>query len=86
MQQQQQLQPGPISPQQKSGDAYMLSGGQQTQPMIPMGQNNQPMSGAPKPNFTLNRPKPPSKGFKQEIKNLLKSDKKSTITIEKKDS
>ena len=54
--------------------------------MIPMGQNNQPMSGAPKPNFTLNRPKPPSKGFKQEIKNLLKSDKKSTITIEKKDS
>ena len=85
-QQQQQLQPGPIRPQQKSGDAYMLSGGQQTQPMIPMGQNNQPMSGAPKPNFTLNRPKPPSKGFKQEIKNLLKSDKKSTITIEKKDS
>jgi len=84
--QQPQLNQPPVRPQQKNGDAYLLSGGQQQQPMMPMGGQGQPMSGAPKPNFTLNRPKPPSKGFKQEIKNLLKSDKKSTITIEKKDS
>ena len=36
------------------------------------------MTGAPKPSFTLpttDKPKPKSnKGFKQEIKNLLKSD------------
>ncbi len=80
-----QLNPGPVRPQQqKPGDAYMLSGGQQQQPMMPMAPNNPTMTGAPKPNFTLNRPKPPSKGFKQEIKNLLQSDKKSSITIEKK--
>ena len=42
------------------------------------------MTGAPKPSFTLNKPKPKSnKGFKQEIKNLLKSDGKG-IKIEEK--
>ena len=41
-----------------------------------------PMTGAPKPSFTLNKPKP-KKGFKQEIKNLLKSDGKG-IKIEEK--
>ncbi len=51
---------------------------------LPVAQDNQPMTGAPKPTFTLNKPKPPSKGFKQEVKNLLKSDKKSNITIERK--
>ena len=44
-----------------------------------------PFSGAPKPSFTLNQPKPKqkSKGFKQEIKNLLKSDNQS-LKIEQK--
>ncbi len=70
-------------PQRPRQDPYSMAGGQK---MIPIGQNNQPVptSGAPKPTFTLNKPKPPSKGFKQEVKNLLKTDKKSNITIEKK--
>ena len=40
---------------------------------------------SPTPHFTLDKPKSvkPSKGFKQEVKNLLKTDKPS-ITIEKK--
>jgi len=46
-----------------------------------------PFSGAPKPSFTLNKPKqkpkPSNKGFKQEIKNLLKSDKQA-LKIEQK--
>ena len=47
-----------------------------------------PFSGAPKPSFTLNqpksKPKPSNKGFKQEIKNLLKSDNKQSLKIEQK--
>ena len=47
-----------------------------------------PFSGAPKPSFTLNqpksKPKPSNKGFKQEIKNLLKSDTKQSLKIEQK--
>ena len=46
------------------------------------------MSGAPKPTFTMEPPKPKKpknkKGFQSEIKNLLKSDKDNAITIEKK--
>ena len=46
------------------------------------------MSGAPKPTFTMESPKPKKpknkKGFQSEIKNLLKSDKDNAITIEKK--
>ncbi len=74
--QQKQLQPGPVKQ-----DAFQLSQGQQMQPIPP---NRPSQTGAPKPNFTLNRPKPPSKGFKQEVKNLLNADKKNSITIEKK--
>ena len=74
---QQQLQPGPVKQ-----DAFQLSQGQSMQPIPP---NRPSQTGAPKPNFTLNRPKPPSKGFKQEVKNLLNAvDKKNSITIEKK--
>ena len=74
---QQQLQPAPTRQ-----DAFQLSGsGQQMQPIAP---NRPSQTGAPKPNFTLNRPKPPSKGFKQEVKSLLNADKKNSITIEKK--
>ena len=74
--QQQQLQPAPTRQ-----DAFQLSQGQQMQPIPP---NRPSQTGAPKPNFTLNRPKPPSKGFKQEVKSLLNADKKNSITIEKK--
>ena len=64
-----------------SQDAFKLAGGQQ---MSPSPMTMPTMSGAPKPSFTLNKPKPKSnKGFKQEIKNLLKSDK-NTVDIEKK--
>ena len=46
------------------------------------------MTGAPKPTFSLDAPKPKKpknkKGFQSEIKNLLKSDKADAITIEKK--
>jgi len=73
---QQQLQPPPTRK-----DAFQLSQGQQMQPIPP---NRPSQTGAPKPNFTLNRPKPPSKGFKQEVKSLLNADKKNSITIEKK--
>ena len=73
---QQQLQPAPTRQ-----DAFQLSQGQQMQPIPP---NRPSQTGAPKPNFTLNRPKPPSKGFKQEVKSLLNADKKNSITIEKK--
>jgi hypothetical protein len=73
---QQQLQPPPTRQ-----DAFQLSQGQQMQPIPP---NRPSQTGAPKPNFTLNRPKPPSKGFKQEVKSLLNADKKNSITIEKK--
>ena len=73
---QQQLQPAPTRQ-----DAFQLSQGQQMQPIAP---NRPSQTGAPKPNFTLNRPKPPSKGFKQEVKSLLNADKKNSITIEKK--
>jgi hypothetical protein len=49
---------------------------------------NPMMSGAPKPTFTMESPKPKKpknkKGFQSEIKNLLKSDKDNAITIEKK--
>ena len=60
-------------------DAFQLSGGSQ---MTPSSMSIPPMTGAPKPSFTLNKPKP-KKGFKQEIKNLLKSDGKG-IKIEEK--
>jgi len=73
---QQQLQPAPTRQ-----DAFQLSQGQQMQPIAP---NRPSQTGAPKPNFTLNRPKPPSKGFKQEVKSLLNADKKNSITIETK--
>ena len=66
------------SPQQQPAmkqDAFQLSGGGQ---MAPTNSSSPSMSGAPKPSFTLpttDKPKPKSnKGFKQEIKNLLKSD------------
>ena len=57
-------------------DAYQLADGSKRQPI-----GTTPLStGAPKPTFTLNKPKPkPNKGFK----NLLKSDK-TTIDIETK--
>ena len=57
-------------------DAYQLADGAKRQPI-----GTTPLStGAPKPTFTLNKPKPkPNKGFK----NLLKSDK-TTIDIETK--
>tara|TARA_B100001996_G_scaffold105063_1_gene79003 strand:- start:1317 stop:2570 length:1254 start_codon:yes stop_codon:yes gene_type:complete len=71
-----------IAPPSQNTGGYQLQGGGQMQPVPP---NRPTQTGAPKPNFTLNRPKPPSKGFKQEVKNLLKSDKKSAITIEKKE-
>ena len=62
-------------------DAFQLSGGNQ---MSPSTMSIPSMTGAPKPSFTLNKPKPKSnKGFKQEIKNLLKSDGKG-IKIEEK--
>ena len=70
---------------------------QQPQPMqgasnwLPSGKGDSvpTMSGAPKPTFTMELPKPKkpknNKGFQSEIKNLLKSDKENAITIEKKD-
>ena len=62
-------------------DAFQLSGGSQ---MPPSSMSVPAMTGAPKPSFTLNKPKPKSnKGFKQEIKNLLKSDGQG-IKIEQK--
>ena len=65
----------------KQADAFQLAGGQQLTPT----ESTVPFSGAPKPSFTLNQPKPKqkSKGFKQEIKNLLKSDNQS-LKIEQK--
>ena len=57
-------------------DAYQLADGVKREPLgtTPL------MTGAPKPTFTLNKPKPKqNKGFK----NLLKSDK-NTIDIETK--
>ena len=57
-------------------DAYQLASGGKREPL-----GTTPLTtGAPKPTFTLNKPKPkPNKGFK----NLLKSDK-TTINIETK--
>ena len=70
----------PMQPQtqqvQAPKDAFQLSDGSKREPIgtTPM------MTGAPKPTFTLNKPKPKqNKGFK----NLLKSDK-NTIDIETK--
>ena len=66
----------PTQQVQPPRDAFQLSSGEKRQPIgtTPM------MTGAPKPTFTLNKPKPKqNKGFK----NLLKSDK-PTIDIEKK--
>ena len=64
----------PMQPQKQ--DAFQIAGGEKRQPL-----GTTPMNtGAPKPTFTLNKPKPKqNKGFK----NLLKSDK-PTIDIEKK--
>ena len=69
------------STQQPKQDAFQLAGGQQMAPT----ETTMPFSGAPKPSFTLNKPKqkPSNKGFKQEIKNLLKSDKQA-LKIEQK--
>ena len=62
-------------PQMPQQDSFQLSGGGQ---MSPTNTSLPSMTGAPKPSFTLpttDKPKPKSnKGFKQEIKNLLKSD------------
>ena len=77
-QQEQQTCDMPMSQPPKQ-DAFQLSGGSQ---MTPSSMSIPPMTGAPKPSFTLNKPKP-KKGFKQEIKNLLKSDGKG-IKIEEK--
>ena len=64
----------PMQPQKQ--DAFQIAGGEKRQPL-----GTTPMNtGAPKPTFTLNKPKPKqNKGFK----NLLKSDK-PTIDIETK--
>ena len=79
-QQEQQTCETPMSQPPKQ-DAFQLSGGSQ---MSPSPMSIPSMTGAPKPSFTLNKPKPKSnKGFKQEIKNLLKSDGKG-IKIEEK--
>jgi hypothetical protein len=43
-----------------------------------------PKPQSPTPNFTLEKPKVKTKGFKQEISNLLKSEKGSAIKIEQK--
>ena len=73
----------PSMPQQQ--DAFQLAGGNKMSPTG--GQDLTPFSGAPKPSFTLNQPTKPkpksTKGFKQEIKNLLKSDGQG-IKIEQK--
>ena len=65
----------PQQPQMPQQDSFQLSGGGQ---MSPTNTSLPSMTGAPKPSFTLpttDKPKPKSnKGFKQEIKNLLKSD------------
>ena len=55
----------------------------------PAASNVPSMTGAPKPTFSLDTPSPKKKpknkkGFQSEIKNLLKSDKDNSITIEKK--
>ena len=72
----------PSMPQQQ--DAFQLAGGNKMSPT----ESTIPFSGAPKPSFTLNqpksKPKPSNKGFKQEIKNLLKSDTKQSLKIEQK--
>ena len=72
----------PSMPQKQ--DAFMLAGGNKMSPT----ESTIPFSGAPKPSFTLNqpksKPKPSNKGFKQEIKNLLKSDTKQSLKIEQK--
>ena len=72
----------PSMPQKQ--DAFMLAGGNKKSPT----ESTIPFSGAPKPSFTLNqpksKPKPSNKGFKQEIKNLLKSDTKQSLKIEQK--
>ena len=79
-QQEQQTCEMPMSQPPKQ-DAFQLSGGSQ---MSPSTMSVPAMTGAPKPSFTLNKPKPKSnKGFKQEIKNLLKSDGQG-IKIEEK--
>jgi ADP-heptose:LPS heptosyltransferase len=84
--------PQQYSPQSQLGappqQQFMPQQQQQQQiaspPVVPGRTQGAPKPNAPTPNFTLNRPKPPSKGFKQEVKSLLKPDKSPTITIEKK--
>ena len=67
-QQEQQTCEMPMSQPPKQ-DAFQLSGGSQ---MSPSPMSIPSMTGAPKPSFTLNKPKPKSnKGFKQEIQNLV---------------
>ena len=94
-QQQQQVQSG--SPNQQPAIASPMQA--MSAPSVPSNQNfssswtptsNVPsMTGAPKPTFSLDAPSPKKKpknkkGFQSEIKNLLKSDKDNSITIEKK--
>ena len=82
--QQQEQSCSPQQPSMPKQDAFQLSGGGQ---MSPTNTTFPTSTGAPKPSFTLpttDKPKPKStKGFKQEIKNLLKSDGKG-IKIEQK--
>ena len=81
-------QPAIASPMQSMSPPSTPSQQNFSSSWTPAASNVPSMTGAPKPTFSLDAPKPKKpknkKGFQSEIKNLLKSDKTDAITIEKK--
>ena len=81
-------QPAIASPMQSMSPPSTPSQQNFSSSWTPAASNVPSMTGAPKPTFSLDAPKPKKpknkKGFQSEIKNLLKSDKDNSITIEKK--
>ena len=82
-------QPAIASPMQSMSPPSTPSNQNFSSSWNPTGSNVPSMTGAPKPTFSLDIPAPKKKpknkkGFQSEIKNLLKSDKDNSITIEKK--